>query len=242
MADPILILGGTREASDLTAILVAKGKHVITSLAGRTKNPSLPKGEIRIGGFGGVNGLAQYLKDESIDLLIDATHPFASKISENARRACDLTGVALMTFSRPAWVPEISDNWTCVEDTTEANRTLPEGATVFLALGSQHLEAFSGRDDLRFVLRMVDAPETLPPFKNCTVVIGTPSTSISDELALLKEHGITHLVCRNSGGKGSFAKIEAARELSLPVIMISRPPRIEGETFESIDALVNAVT
>ena len=241
MPDTVLILGGTREASELASKLIAGDRRVITSLAGRTKNPTLPAGETRIGGFGGASGLAQYLKEQSIDLLIDATHPFASKISENARTACGSVKVRRMVFSRPAWVPEISDNWVCVEDTAEANRETATVRTVFLALGSQHLEAFTGRDDLRIVLRMVDTPEMPLPFKNCTVVTGTPSTSVDVEKSLLVEHGITHLVCRNSGGEGSFAKIEAARMLSLPVIMISRPPPIEGETFETVQALVEAI-
>lgn len=222
--DKVLILGGTREAAELAAKLVGEGgAEVITSLAGRTREPAQVAGSVRVGGFGGAHGLAAYLTDNRITRVIDATHPFARTISANAAIACRETGVPLETLARPQWEPEAADNWTRVASLEQAAAKLPVGARIFLALGKQHLSAFEPLQDRHFVIRMVDAPETPLRFASHTLVLGRPASDPAEEEALFREHRITYLVCRNSGGSGGHAKIVAARRMGLPVIMIERP-------------------
>lgn len=218
----ILILGGTAEARLLAERLVAEGHHVTTSLAGRTVDPILPAGAVRIGGFGGAEGLAVYLKTESFDRMIDATHPFARRISENAIKAAAISGVPLEQRLRPRWQKQPGDRWRSVATLEAAAEALPSGATVFLALGRQYLDAFVGRDDCRFVIRMVDAPETPLTLADYTLVLGKPASDPDREADIMTAHGVTHLVCRNSGGPAGYAKILAARRLALPVVMLER--------------------
>ncbi len=222
--DKILILGGTREAAELAAKLVGEGgAHVITSLAGRTREPAPVAGSVRVGGFGGADGLAAYLAENRITRVIDATHPFARTISANAAIACRETGVQLETLARPQWEPEAADSWTRVGSLEQAAAKLPVGARVFLALGKQHLSAFEPLQGRHFIVRMVDAPETPLCFASHTLILGRPAIDPAEEEALFREHRVTHLVCRNSGGSGGHAKIAAARRMGLPVIMIERP-------------------
>lgn len=218
----ILILGGTAEARLLAERLVAEGHSVTTSLAGRTVDPILPPGEVRIGGFGGAEGLAAYLRDGQFDRVIDATHPFARRISENAIKAAALANVPLEQRLRPRWQKLPGDRWKPVATLEAAAEALPPGAMGFLALGRQYLDAFVGRADCRFVIRMVDPPEKPLAFSNYALVIGKPASDPDREADILTAHGITHLVCRNSGGPSGYAKIIAARSLALPVIMIER--------------------
>jgi precorrin-6A/cobalt-precorrin-6A reductase len=218
----ILILGGTAEARLLAAQLIEEGHSVTTSLAGRTVDPVLPEGEVRIGGFGGADGLAAYLRDEQFDRMIDATHPFARRISENAIKASAISGIPLEQRLRPRWQKQPGDRWKSVATLEAAAEALPQGATVFLALGRQYLDAFIGRDDCHFVIRMVDPPETPLGFSDHMLVLGRPASDPDREADLFTAHGITHLVCRNSGGPAGYAKIIAARRLALPVIMIER--------------------
>ncbi|KPF58067.1 cobalt-precorrin-6A reductase [Rhizobium sp. AAP116] len=218
----ILILGGTTEARLLAERLVVEGHLVTTSLAGRTVDPILPAGAVRIGGFGGAEGLAVYLKTEGFDRMIDATHPFARRISENAIRAAAISGVPLEQRLRPRWQKQPGDRWRSVATLEAAAEALPSGATVFLALGRQYLDAFVGRDDCRFVIRMVDTPETPLAFADYTLVLGKPASDPDREAELLTAHGVTHLVCRNSGGPAGYAKILAARRLAMLVVMLER--------------------
>jgi precorrin-6A/cobalt-precorrin-6A reductase len=219
----VLILGGTAEATALAEQLVARGDvTVVTSLAGRTAHPVLPPGEVRIGGFGGAAGLAAYIRDNGVTRLIDATHPFARRISENAIRAAAETGIALEHLVRPGWERRRGDRWQEVSSLEEAEQALPAGATVFLALGRQYLDAFAARSDCRFIIRMVDAPAEPLPFANHLLILGNPSADPTREADLFAAHGITHLVCRNSGGAAGYGKIVAAREMGLPVVMVGR--------------------
>lgn len=221
-AQKILILGGTAEARELAERLVAEGHKVTTSLAGRTIDPLLPSGDVRIGGFGGAEGLAAYLLEGGFDRMIDATHPFARRISENAIKAAVLSGVPLEQRLRPRWQKQPGDRWEPVASVKAAAEALLPGATAFLALGRQYLDAFVERADCRFVIRMVDPPATPLAFFDHTLVLGKPANDPDREADLLSAHGITHLVCRNSGGPAGYAKIIAARRLALPVIMIER--------------------
>lgn len=225
MRETILILGGTREAAALAAELVAAHPdwRVITALAGRTREPLPLAGEMRTGGFGGVEGLVAYLRAEDVTRLIDATHPFARQISANARKAAAATGVPLDVRMREPWTREVEDNWIEVSNLTEARDAIPPNARVLLALGAQHIAVFASRADVHFVVRMVDQPAELLPLPNHELVIGRPSTAAAEEAKLLRSRAISHIVCRNSGGEGAYAKIEAARMAGIPVIMVARP-------------------
>jgi precorrin-6A/cobalt-precorrin-6A reductase len=220
--EKILILGGTAEARLLAEQLIDAGHDVTTSLAGRTLDPILPRGAVRTGGFGGAEGLAIYLRAEGFDRMIDATHPFARRISENAIKASAISGVPLEQRLRPRWQKQPGDRWKPVTSLEAAAEALPAHATVFLALGRQYLDAFTGRADCHFVVRMVDPPEAPLAFPDYRLVLGKPANDPDREADLFTAHGITHLVCRNSGGPAGYAKIIAARRLALPVIMIER--------------------
>lgn len=223
MPDKILILGGTTEAVDLAESLVAQGHDVTTSLAGRTVSPEVPDGNFRSGGFGGWLGLTKFLEENKFTRLIDATHPFATTISKNAVKAARKTGIPLESVQRSPWQRKAGDNWLEASSLSEASRILPSGARAFLAIGSQHLSAFAERNDVEFVVRMIDAPKSSSLPENYEIVLGKPPIDSATEIILFESHRITHLLCRNSGGDRSYAKVEAARKLGLPVIMISRP-------------------
>ena len=223
--EKILILGGTKEAADLAAELVAAGHDVTTSLAGRTAEPKPVAGKTRIGGFSGngksgAKGLADWLTENGFTRLIDATHPFAKQISENAEAAARLTGIAFEQRTRQPWQKQPGDTWIEAASLEEARDAIPANARVLLALGSQHIAPFATRADAHFVIRMVDPPAVPLPFASYELVLGKPSSMVAEEKALLQRHRITHILCRNSGGSGAYAKIEAAQELGLPVIMI----------------------
>lgn len=239
-AETILILGGTAEVNALVSRLCESepARRIVLSLAGRTARPILPAGcEIRIGGFGGAEGLAAFLREAGVSWLVDATHPFAAGISRNAAAAAALAGVRRIAFVRPAWDTRPGDNWIDVDCLGAARDALPVGARPFLALGRQHLAPFAHRPDLTPVVRMIDRPE--PPLAFAAdVVLGRPSSNAETETALLRRLGVTHLVCRNSGGAASYAKVEAARRLGLPVVMIARPPAPAPPLAGSLDAVL----
>jgi len=238
----VLILGGTGEAAYLAELLSGRPElRVITSLAGRTANPSGIAGETRIGGFGGFEGLARYLRDEQIDILVDATHPFAAKISEHARKATGKSGTPLLTLVRPAWERQTDDRWTVVRSLEEAAAALPANAHAFLALGRQHLAAFAARCDVRFVVRMVDKPVEALPLAAFSLITRKPGKTFEEEMALFECLDIDLLVSRNSGGRGAYAKIEAARRMGLPVIMIDRPNSPKGDAFADVEAIAAAI-
>jgi precorrin-6A/cobalt-precorrin-6A reductase len=217
----VLILGGIREAADLAETLVGRGHTVISSLAGRTKEPVPLAGEVRIGGFGGADGLAAFINENAIDVLIDATHPFAKTMSANAVLAAEKAKCRLIIYARAAWQKQSGDIWFEVETLEGARDAIPEDANVLLALGSQHIAMFACRADVHFVVRMVDQPSAPLPLPNHTLIIGRPGDVVA-ETQLVAKHAISHIVCRNSGGVGAYAKIEAARHLNLPVIIINR--------------------
>ncbi|MDA4844663.1 cobalt-precorrin-6A reductase [Hoeflea poritis] len=241
--ESILILGGTKEAAELAGRLTELGvSRVVTSLAGRTAAPEMPAGETRIGGFGGAQGLADFLRSEAFELLVDATHPFADTISHNAVEAAVISGIPLMTLRRPAWTAVDGDHWFPVASVDEACTAIPPSARVFLALGRQHIDGFAQRTDVHFIARMVDPPERPLPFRSCDLVIGKPSADPGTEAELLRTYGVTHIVCRNSGGQGAYAKLIAARDLGLPVIMIERPDTPDDRSYPTVDALLADIT
>lgn len=228
MAERVLILGGTEEARALAAALAAGGiAEPVTALAGRTAAPAAVAGDLRIGGFGGPEGLAAHLRDGGYAALVDATHPFARQISTHATEAARLAGVPWLALLRPAWTPGDGDRW--IEADSEAGAAvaladlgLPKGAMVFLALGRQRVAAFADVAGLRFVLRTVDPVD--PPWPGCRLLVGRGPFDEAAERALLEAEGIAVVVCRDSGGGSGRAKLDAARELGLPVVMIRRPP------------------
>jgi precorrin-6A/cobalt-precorrin-6A reductase len=221
----VLILGGTHEAFQLAEQLAAQGGiDFISSLAGRTREPRRPKGHVRTGGFGGAEGLADYLRAERITHLVNATHPFAAQISANAVAAAEVAGVPLLRLLRPAWTMRRDDHWVPARDAADAAELCRrEGGRIFLTLGSGELNAFVDIHNAHFLVRMVDAPEQLP-LRDYRIIAARGPFSLQDELHLLSEHHIGLIVAKNSGGEATYAKIEAARRMGLPVVMIERPP------------------
>jgi precorrin-6A/cobalt-precorrin-6A reductase len=220
----ILVLGGTIEASRLVALLAQAGLASTLSYAGRVERPKPQPVPVRIGGFGGVAGLAEYLRSHAITHLVDATHPFAAQISTNAVSAANQTNTPLLALTRPAWQPQAGDSWHNVADIPAAVAALATPPRrILLALGRMHLAAFAAQPQHHYVLRLVDPPQTPPPLPDHHILLDRgPFTATADE-ALLRAHKIELIVCKNAGGSGAEAKLIAARALGLPVLMITRP-------------------
>ncbi|MBN6056550.1 cobalt-precorrin-6A reductase, partial [Nonomuraea sp. RK-328] len=256
-------LGGTAEARALAATLAGAGVRVVSSLAGRVSNPRLPVGEVREGGFGGPEGLAAWLTAEGIDAVVDATHPFASRMTASAAEASARTGVPLLVLRRPGWREGPGDAWHRVASLPEAAARLadpagespPEAAArvplpdaaarlsrpvrVFLTTGRRSLPVFTGLPGVWLLARSVDPPEPPVP-DNVYVLLDRGPYTVEGERALIREHRLDVLVTKDSGGRMTTAKLVAARELGLPVIMVDRPPSPAGvrlvETVEEAAA------
>ncbi|MQY33658.1 Precorrin-6A reductase [Streptomyces sp. RB17] len=225
----VLILGGTTEARRLAAGLAARpGVRVTTSLAGRVTRPGAVAGEVRIGGFGGAQGLADWLRTHHVDALVDATHPFAEAITANAARAAAATEIPWVVLRRPGWRPGPGDRWYDVPSLAGAAEALPGlGRRVFLSTGRLGLAAFAHLTELHFVVRSVDPPEPpLPP--DTELVLARGPFTVADETELLRTHRVEVLVTKDSGGEATAAKLTAARELALPVVVVRRPPLPRG--------------
>jgi precorrin-6A/cobalt-precorrin-6A reductase len=237
----VLILGGTGDAAELAAKAAnLPGIEVIVSLAGRTRQPKDVAGNIRIGGFGGVAGLTAYLRESKIDLLIDATHPFAAQISVNAAASAAEVGIGALMLVRPMWERVIGDNWIEVENIEAAAAKLGVSTKrVFLTIGRQELAAFAHIEDIWFLMRMIDPPQlnTLVP-KGLLLYDRGPFT-LASERQLLIQHAIDTVVSKNSGGDATYAKIIAARELNIPVVMVQRPAVPEGDRVANVEAALN---
>ncbi|MGV9561240.1 cobalt-precorrin-6A reductase [Streptomyces sp. NPDC003480] len=227
----VLVLGGTTEARELAAALAARsGVRVTTSLAGRVSRPGTLDGDVRIGGFGGAEGLAAWLRAQRADALVDATHPFAAGITANAARAAAATGVPAVVLRRPGWRADPGDHWHEAASLAGAAALLPRlGRRVFLTTGRLGLAAFAHLTDLHFVVRSVEPPgPPMPP--DTDVLLARGPFTVEDETALLREHRIEVLVTKDSGGAATAAKLTAARERGLPVVVVRRPPLPEGVT------------
>jgi precorrin-6A/cobalt-precorrin-6A reductase len=223
----VLVLGGTGEARALAAELT--GVRVVSSLAGRVSAPRLPVGEVRIGGFGGVDGLVEYLRAERVDAVVDATHPFAAGITANAVRACRVVGVPLLVLRRPGWEPE--PGWTWVDSLDEAAAAVGE-RRAFITTGRQGLAAFS-----KGLARTVDPPD--PPVQGVEVVLDRGPYTVDSEIRLMRAHDIEVLVTKDSGGPMTSAKLDAAKVLGLPVVVVRRPPLPDG--VEVVGTVADAV-
>ncbi|TDD62752.1 cobalt-precorrin-6A reductase [Actinomadura rubrisoli] len=227
MTKRVLLLGGTGEARRLAGLLDADPSYeVISSLAGRTAAPGLPPGRTRVGGFGGPDGLAAWLRDEGVDAVVDATHPFAALMTASAVAAAGRTGVPLLVLRRPGWTSGPGDDWRRVPTLEDAAASLP-GERVFLTTGRKNLAAFAGDARRWFLVRSVDPPEPPVPPRMETVLARGPFT-VDEELALMRWHAVDTLVTKDSGSAMTAAKLTAARTLGLPVVMVDRPPAPHG--------------
>jgi precorrin-6A/cobalt-precorrin-6A reductase len=225
MAKRVLVLGGSSEASALARLLAGRPDIEATlSLAGRTAQPAPAPIATRSGGFGGVEGLIDYLTSRDIEAVIDATHPFAAQMSRNARQACALLALPLVVLTRAAWEPVAGDRWIDVADATEAASALGEAPRrVFLTLGRLSLPAFAAAPLHHYLIRAIDAPHGLKALPRHELILARPPFTMEDEESLMREKRIELLVSKNSGGEATYAKIAAARRLGLPVVMIRRP-------------------
>ncbi|MGW1026736.1 cobalt-precorrin-6A reductase [Streptomyces sp. NPDC002577] len=229
MSAHVLVLGGTTEARELAAELAARpGVRVTTSLAGRVTRPGALPGDVRIGGFGGPDGLATWLRGHGVDAVVDATHPFATTISAHAASAAAATGVPAVLLRRPGWEAGPGDRWHTAATLAEAAALLPGlGRRVFLTTGRLGLAAFAHLDDLDFLVRSVEAPEPPLPRRTRIVLARGPFTT-DGEAALMRDHRIDVLVTKDSGGAATAPKLAAARALGVPVAIVRRPPAPRG--------------
>ena len=242
MKHRILILGGTGEAARLARLLEARTEYdVVTSLAGRTRRPAAVPGRVRTGGFGGVEGLSAYLASERVDVVVDATHPFAEAISRHAACACGALGVPRVQLWRPAWSPLEGDRWLRVATPGAAAEAVAEAPVsdngcVFLSTGARDVQAFGELRTVRFLVRLVDAPPAPLPLARCELVVARGPFAVADERRLFHEHRVELLVCKNSGGAATHPKLVAARELRIPVVMVDRPnPVRKGSRVETVE-------
>ena len=234
----VLVLGGTTEASALCRALAEAKIPATLSYMGRVERPKPQPIPVRIGGFGGVTGLIQYLHDHHITHLVDATHPFAAQMSTNAIAAATETGVPLLALTRPAWQPGPGDCWQRVPDMAAAVAALAGPAqNIMLAIGRMHLPEFAAQPQHHYLLRLVDAPADTPPLPHHTTVIDRGPFDVNADRALMQTHKIDRVVSKNAGGTGSISKLQAARDLNLPVLMIDRPvlpPRLAVQTADQV--------
>jgi precorrin-6A/cobalt-precorrin-6A reductase len=242
-AKRLLILGGTGEAAALAAAALTRfGERlrVTSSLAGRTARPAPLPGEVRIGGFGGAEGLAAYLRAERIDCVIDATHPFAAQISTQALAACAAAAVPRLMLLRPEWQRHERDRWIEVADLPGAAAALGRlGHCVWLTIGGRGLEAFAGLTRHHFLVRLVEPPASPLPLPSCELLLGRGPFNLAEERRILERHAIEVLVAKASGGGATEPKLIAARERGLPVVVVRRPTPPAGERVEAVAAALD---
>jgi precorrin-6A/cobalt-precorrin-6A reductase len=242
-AQRVLILGGTAEAAALArgaAIRFGDALQVISSLSGRTERPGPLPGQTRIGGFGGPPGLAAYLTEHGIDRVIDATHPFATRISAEARLACEGVGVPRLMLHRPPWRRHPLDRWIEVESVAAAVAIVGQiGRRAWLTVGASEIARFSAAVGVSFLVRLVDPPRQRLPLRSYEIIVGRGPFTLAEERRLLERHAVGVLVSKASGGAATEAKIVAARELSLPVIMVLRPAPEPGKAVGTVEAALD---
>jgi len=235
----LLLLGGSGEARQIAARL--RGQDAVISLAGATRNPQEQPLPTRVGGFGGAAGFCQYLKDARITAVLDATHPFAARITARTARICHEIAMPYVQFLRPPWVPAPGDNWTQIKTEAEAAAHIPQGSTVFLGTGRQTLADFSNLAGCEVICRQIDPPQQPFPFPGGRFLVGRPPFSVADEVALFRDLSVDYLVVKNAGGAPSRTKLTAARILGIPVLMMARPPQGSWPVVETIEDAVKWV-
>jgi precorrin-6A/cobalt-precorrin-6A reductase len=234
-----LLLGGTGDANALAEALARARIDAVYSYAGRTQIPLGHTLPTRTGGFGGASGLADYMRREQITHLVDATHPFAAEMSRHAIEACAATSTPLIALERAPWARTSGDNWIDVPEIDAAVAALPSSpARVFLAIGRQHIAPFATKPQHAYTLRFVDAPDGGLPLPNAEVIVSRGPFTLESDRELMTSRRTDILVARNSGGSGARAKIDAARELGIPVIMIARPALPERPRVESVEQVM----
>ncbi len=233
----VLILGGTWMAADLARRAQGLGSDIIYSLAGRTTATAIAGVEMRSGGFGGAEALAQFLNTHNVDQVIDATHPYAAQISANAISACTATGTALLRLQEPAWEAAAGDQWFEVPDIEAARDNAADMADrVFVTTGRQELTPFATDTRCWWLARVIAPGNDLPNLATGEYLFARGPFEQEEELALLREHGIAAVISKNAGGKATYGKIAAARMLGLPVIMVARPRQVHEHLVTSVDA------
>lgn len=229
----LLLLGGTGEAREIAAHL--RRQDAVISLAGATRNPQAQPLPTRVGGFGGAAGFRRYLEGAGITAVLDATHPFAARITARTALICGEMGVPFMQFLRPPWTPEPDDNWVGIETEAEAAAYIPRGSTVFLGTGRQTLAQFANLAGCEVICRQIDPPQQPFPFPGGRFLVGRPPFSVEDEEALFRDLGVDYLVVKNAGGAPSRTKLTAARNLRIPVLMLARPPQGDWPVVDTIE-------
>jgi precorrin-6A/cobalt-precorrin-6A reductase len=230
MSCAVLILGGTGDAARLAAGIDADPRFsVITSLAGRTESPKTLAGKVRVGGFGGVEGLVEHLRRDKIDVLVDATHPFAAQIRRHAMAASIQANVPLLRLERRAWAKTRGDHWHEVDNLAEAAKLAPKlGHRAFLTVGRKELASFSDIPGVHFLVRLVDPPPAPLPLTDFEILLERGPFDETEELQLMRVRRIDLVIAKNSGGEATYGKIAAARNLKIPVILQRRPPLPPG--------------
>jgi precorrin-6A/cobalt-precorrin-6A reductase len=237
----LFLLAGTGEARQIAEALAARGVQAKASLAGATRAPAPLALPTRHGGFGGEAGFRAYLEANGIAAVLDATHPFAHRISARTARVCDSLGLPYAQVLRPEWAPGPGDDWAMLGAEEEAADVIPVGATVFLATGRQTLQRFANLQGRQLICRQIDPPDGPFPFPGGDYLIGRPPFSVEDEVTLFARLGVDWLVVKNAGGAASRTKLDAARQLGIKVAMIARPPQPEGVKLDSVAAALTWV-
>ena len=235
----LLLLAGTREAQQIASALSDRGVAGIASLAGATRAPRDLGLPMRSGGFGGDEGFRNYLMDNGITAVLDATHPFAARITQRTARICAELSLPYCQLLRPGWQAGPGDRWVMIDQEEDAAAHIKPGATVFLATGRQTLDRFANLSSCRLICRQIDPPDREFPFENGEFLVGRPPFSVKQEMALFSRLGVDWLVVKNAGGMASASKLIAARQLALRVLMINRPPP-PPDTFQ-VETVVEAL-
>lgn len=241
-AKRILLIGGTKEARQLNDLLADRaGVQLITSMAGRTSSPAPLKGKVVSGGFGGDIGLSAFLHQNRIQQVIDASHPFAVKMTQTAARVCEKENVSYIRFQRLPWAAKPADQWVCVPSIEEGAKVVDNYVRIFLSVGRQKLAPFTELSSRYFLVRSIEEVTFEPIGSEAFFIRDRGPFSVTDEKELFQHHEIDAVVSKNSGGKSTYAKIVAARELQIPVIMIDRPAQPNVITLSSVEEVFQAI-
>ena len=229
----LLLLAGTAEAVEIAQLLADRGVATIASLAGGSRVSRKMPVPVRVGGFGGEEGFRAFLSDHSISAVLDATHPFAERITERTARVCAEEGLPYCLVSRPAWTATPDDNWIFIDREEDAANYIPDGSVVFLATGRRSLDGFANLEGSELICRQIEAVDTPFPFQNGRFLVGSPPFSVEEERDVFTKLKVDWLIVKNAGGDASFSKMIAARQMKLPVIVIRRPSAPEVPVVET---------